>query len=111
MGFVKHLLLWPVTAPLAIARFAARQVEGVAHRELTDDGRVKEDLLALQMELEIGAIDEAEYLRREAEIMERLRETREWRVRLGMEEEWAPMEIASRTPEEGPEPDVPEGDG
>jgi hypothetical protein len=99
MGLVKHLLLWPITVPAALVEFSARQVEGVAHRELTDDGRVKEDLLALQMELEIGSIDEEEYLRREAEVMERLRETREWRVRLGMEKEWAPMEMAPRSPD------------
>ncbi len=94
----------------------------MAHRELTDDERIKEDMLALQMELEIGTIDEDEYLRREAGLVERLREAREWRVRLGMEEEWAPYgfsgssssggaEISGPDPELRPPPlDGPEED-
>jgi hypothetical protein len=93
MGLVKHLLFWPVTGPKALIDFSLRQIEGLVHRELTDDERVKEDLMALQMELEVGNIDAAEYERRETEIMARLRDTREWRRRLGMEEEWAPLEF------------------
>lgn len=111
MGLIKHLLFWPVTLPAALVDFAARQVDGVARRELTDDGRVKEDLLALQMQLEVGEVDEEEYLRREAEIMDRLRETREWRVRLGMEKEWAPMRLAPRAPDAPAEPDAVDDDG
>ena len=93
MRLLKHLLGWPVTAPLALAEFAIRQVEGVARGELTDDARVKEELMALHMELELGDIDVEEHGRREAELMQRLRETREWRTKLGMEEEWAPLEF------------------
>jgi hypothetical protein len=54
---------------------------------------VKEELMALHMELELGDIDVEEHGRREAELMQRLRETREWRTKLGMEEEWAPLEF------------------
>ena len=93
MGLVKHLLLWPITGPIALAEFSLRQLESVAHGELTDDARVKEDLMALQMELEIGDIDEAEFERREAEILARLREVRAWRRKLGLEKEWAPLEF------------------
>jgi hypothetical protein len=94
MGLVKHLLLWPVTGPKALIDFSVRQVENVAHRELTDDERVKEDLMALELELELGDIDQAEYERREAILMERLREARAWRTKLGMEEEWAPLSFS-----------------
>ena len=93
MSLLKHLLGWPVTAPLALAEFAIRQVEGVARGELTDDARVKEELMVLHMELELGDIDVEEHGRREAELMQRLREAREWRTKLGMEEEWAPLEF------------------
>lgn len=99
MGLLKHLLLWPATGPAALIKFSLHQVEGVAHRELTDDDRVKEDLMALQMELELGEIEEDEYLRREAMLMERLRENRAWRRKLGMEEEWAPLSFEQ--PDEG----------
>ena len=112
MGLLKHLLGWPVTGPLALAEFSMRQVEGVVRRELTDDARVKEDLMVLQMELELGDIDEAEYGRREAELMQRLREAREWRTKLGMEEEWAPLEFrrpANPGPETGPQEPPPGG--
>lgn len=90
MGVLKHLLFWPLTGPIALAEQTVRQVEKVTRRELTDERRVHEDLLALQMELELGSIDEAAYVRREAEIMERLHEVRAWRRHLGMEGEWAP---------------------
>lgn len=100
MGLLKHLLFWPVTGPKAILDFSLGQVEKVARRELTDDDRIREDLMALQMELELESIDEDEYVRREAEIMERFREARAWREKLGMEEAWAPLEFT------GPEPDA-----
>lgn len=104
MGLLTHLLFWPVTGPAALAEFSIRQVESVVHRELTDDGRVKEDMLALQMALELGEIDEAEYQEREARLIGRLKEARAWRVRLGMEEEWAPMEFVGR---DGEDPEAP----
>jgi hypothetical protein len=91
VGILKHLFLWPVTGPLALLDFSMRQVDGVARKELTDDVKVKEDLMALQMELELGDIDLPEYERREAVLMDRLREARAWRTRLGMEEAWAPF--------------------
>ena len=93
MGILKHLLFWPVTGPAALVRFSLRQVDGVVKQELTDDTKVKEELMALQMQLEIGDIDEAEYEARERELMGRLRDARAWRVELGMEKEWAPLEF------------------
>jgi hypothetical protein len=93
VGLVKHLLFWPVTAPLALAEFSVRQVQGVVKRELTDDARVRDELMALHMELELGDIDVEEHRTREAGLMQQLRETREWREKLGMEEPWAPLGV------------------
>lgn len=93
MGLLKHLLFWPVTGPTALMRFSLKQVDGVVRQELTDDTSVKEDLMALQMELELGDIDEAEYQVREAELLQRLRDVRAWRVEFGLEKEWAPLEF------------------
>ena len=104
MGILKHLLFWPVTGPAALARFSLRQVDGVVKQELTDDTKVKEDLMALQMQLEIGDIDIAEYEAREKALIERLSDAREWRVELGMEKEWAPLEFRA------PENEVPPGE-
>lgn len=111
MGLLKHLLFWPVTGPAALAEFSIRQVEGVVHRELTDDARIKEDMLALQMELELGEIDEAVYAERESRLIERLKEARAWRVRLGLEEEWAPMGFVRADEEEPGGPASPSSDG
>ena len=107
MGLVKHLLFWPVTGPKALVDFSLRQVDGMVRRELTDDEQVKEELMALQMELELGEIDETEYERREARLMRRLRAAREWRVQFGIEEEWRPLEFPGG---EGPSADS-RGDG
>lgn len=107
MGLLKHLLSWPVTAPLALAEFSIRQIERVATSELTDDTAVKEELMLLHMELEAGEIGAEEHGRREAELMQRLRDAREWRTKLGMEEEWTPLEVrpsAEGDDGEGPAP-------
>lgn len=109
MGLLKHLLSWPVTAPLALAEFSIRQVERVAKQELTDDTAVKEELMLLHMELEAGEIGPEEHGRREAELMQRLRDAREWRTELGMEEEWAPLEV--RRPGESVDGDGPPSGG
>ncbi len=84
MGILKHLLFWPVTGPLFLARFSLEKVEGVVREELTDDAAVKAELLELQLQLELGEIGDEVYASREAELMQRLREVREWRERFGM---------------------------
>lgn len=83
MGLLSHLLFFPVTGPVAGIRWALGKVQAVAEEELTDDSSVKQELMELQMLLELGDIDDAEYMRREAVLMQRLREVREWRERLG----------------------------
>jgi hypothetical protein len=102
MGLLKHLLFWPVTGPLALARFSLGQVEKAAHRELTDEERVKEELMELQLLLELGDVDEEEYVEREAGLMERLREVRRWRERLGMGTAWGPLTLPPPGDEDSP---------
>jgi hypothetical protein len=94
MGLFKHLLFWPVTGPMFLTRFALDKVHGAVRQELTDDTPLKEELLQLQFMLELGDIDEEEYERREAEIMERLREVRRWREELGMASPGGPVRVA-----------------
>ena len=84
MGLLKHLLLWPVTGPKFLIDFSLGKVEGVVKEQLTDDSEIKAELLELQLLLELGDIDDDEYVAREAAIMYRLREIREWRERFGM---------------------------
>jgi hypothetical protein len=69
VGLLKHLLFWPVTGPAFLTRFSLEKVEGAVRTELTDDSSVKQDLMELQMQLELGDIDDDEYVAREAELM------------------------------------------
>ena len=88
------MLFFPVTGPVAGIRWALAKVQAVAEEELTDDSSVKQELMELQMLLELGDIDDAEYVRREAVLMQRLREVREWRERLGKGVTGGPVRVA-----------------
>ncbi len=103
MGLLKHLLFWPVTGPTFLARFALETVQDTVRTELTDDQQIKEELLALQMELELGDITDAQYVEREAALMLRLREVREWRERFGMGIAGGPVRVARDPDAEGAE--------
>jgi len=109
MGLLKHLLFWPYTGPKFLTEFSLRQVEGVAREELTDDSGVKADLLELQLQLELGDIDDDEYLVREAALMQRLREIRDWRERLGMSVSGGPVRV-QRDPTDADAASPPDAD-
>jgi hypothetical protein len=94
MGLLKHLLFWPVTGPEFLIEFSLGKVEEVAREQLTDDQAVKEELLALQMEFELGEVDDEEYAAREAELMQRLRDVRHWREQFGMGTGGGPVRVA-----------------
>ena len=93
MGLLTNLLFFPVTGPVAGIRWSLRKVQQVVEEELTDDTPVKQELMELQMQLELGDIDDAEYVRREAEIMARLRDVRSWRERLGKSVAGGPVRV------------------
>ncbi|HZI43340.1 MAG TPA: gas vesicle protein GvpG [Gemmatimonadaceae bacterium] len=94
MGLLSNILFFPVTGPVAGIRWALGKVQTVVEEELTDDSSVKQGLMELQMLLELGDIDDAEYVRREAALMQRLREVREWRERLGKGGSGGPVRVA-----------------
>ena len=94
MGLLSNVLFFPVTGPVAGIRWALEKVQTVVEEELTDDSSVKQELMELQMLLELGDIDDAEYVRLEAVLMQRLREVREWRERLGKGVSGGPVRVA-----------------
>jgi len=94
MGLITNILLAPFLGPVWGTKWTLDKVDRVVREELTDDTPIKEDLLALQMKLETGEIDDEEYVRREAEIMKRFREVREWRERFGMSTSGGPVRVA-----------------
>jgi len=114
MGILKHLLFWPVTGPEFLTKFAMGRVHDVVRDNLTDDSPIKEELLELQLKLEAYEIDDEEYMRREAELMERLREVRRWREEFGMGVSGGPVRVAAE-PDEPPaaerEPEPPQRGG
>ena len=94
MGLLTNILFFPVTGPVAGIKWSLGKVQGVVEEELTNDEPIKHKLMELQMQLELGDIDDAEYVRREAEIMVRLREVRAWRERLGKGTSGGPVRVA-----------------
>lgn len=82
MGLLTHVLFGPVSLPISGVRWVLSTVQTAAEAELTDDSSVREELLELQMQLELGEIDEDEYTVREAELFVRLREIRAYREQL-----------------------------
>src|SRR5574338_152114 len=94
MGVLSKLLFFPVTGPVAGIRWTLGKVQRVVEEELVDDSAIKQELMELQMLLELGDIDDDEYVRREAALMHRLREVRDWRERLGMATAGGPVRVA-----------------
>jgi Gas vesicle protein G len=94
MGLLTKLLFFPVAGPVAGIRWSLGKVQSVVEEELTDDAPVKEALMELQMQLELGDITDAEYVEREAALMVRLREVRAWRERLGKGTSGGPVRVA-----------------
>jgi hypothetical protein len=94
MGLLSKLLFFPVAGPVAGIKWTLGKVQSVVEDELTDDSPVKQELMELQLRLELGDIDDAEYVRREAELMARLRDVRAWRERLGKATSGGPVRVA-----------------
>jgi hypothetical protein len=94
MGLLTNILLAPFLGPVWGTRWTLDKVDRVVREELTDDTSIKEDFMALQMQLEMGEIDDAEYVRREAAIMQRFRDVREWREKFGMSTSGGPVRVA-----------------
>jgi hypothetical protein len=88
------LLLFPLTAPAKGVRWTLSKLQHVVEAELMDDSVIKQELMELQLLLELGDMTEEEYRDREAALMERLREVRRWRERLGREVASGPVRVA-----------------
>jgi hypothetical protein len=58
-------------------KFVLGKIAAAVDSELNDDSRLREELLAAQMRLELGEITEEELAQLEADILPRLREIRE----------------------------------
>ena len=102
VGLLTSLLTFPVSGPVAGIQWSLRQVQRIVDEELTDDTPIKQELMELQLRLEMGEIDDAEYRREEAGLMTRLREVRAWRERLGRETSGGPVRVAGSGDDDPP---------
>jgi hypothetical protein len=80
------LLALPLSAPAAGIRYCLEKVIEFAEHEMTDDEPVRIQLMELQLELEEGRVTDDEYTEREAVLLARLREIREYRKQLAEEQ-------------------------
>lgn len=80
------LLGLPFTLPAAGIRFALDKVIEMAEIEANSEEPIKEELLAMQLQLEEGVIDEKAYVARETVLLARLREIRERRKELARQQ-------------------------
>ena len=62
---------------MAGMKFVFQQVADLADQELNDETTLREQLLLLQVQLEDGDVDDAEFAEREAELLARLREIKQ----------------------------------
>ena len=98
MGLLKHLLFWPVTGPKFLLDFSMETVHDVVREELTDDSAIKAELMELHIRLELGEIDDDQYVAEEAVLMKRLRAIREWREQFGMGVSGGPVRVQAQEP-------------
>lgn len=102
MGILTKVLFFPITGPVAGIRWSLNKVVKVAEEELTDDSSIKQELMELQMRLELGEITDGEYVELEKGLMQRLRDVREWKEKLGKGVSGGPVRVArSDDDEEG----------
>ncbi len=59
-------------SPLKMIVWLGRKIDEVAQNEFSDEGRIKEKLMELQLRFELDEINEEEYNRQEKELLERL---------------------------------------
>jgi hypothetical protein len=78
MGLISGLLTLPL-APVRGVAWVSEQVALEAERELNDETRVRRELAQLEMELELGRIDEPQFEELEDQLLERLARAREIR--------------------------------
>ena len=77
MGWLFKLITLPVTGPLDSLVWIAKKVAEQADRELYDAEKVHGQLMELELKLDLGEINEEEYLVTEEVLLERLRIIRE----------------------------------
>lgn len=77
MKFLVDLLTAPVTMPLKGLVWVAEKVAEHAEDQLYDENRIRGQLMELELQLDLGEIDEEGYMEAEEALLDRLRIARE----------------------------------
>lgn len=72
MGILFDILAFPVMGPMKGVKWLAEKVDDVVSQTVSNKAKIKEDLLELQMNLEMGKMTEEEFQQREKELLENL---------------------------------------
>ena len=72
-------IVFPFFIPVKGMVWIGSKLKGTAEEEVTDESRIQERLLDLQMRFEMDDITEAEYDRREEQLMEELEAIRKYK--------------------------------
>lgn len=59
-------------SPLKLVVWMGEKIKGIAEKELSDEGRIKEKLMQLQLRFEMDEISEEDYNKQEEELLARL---------------------------------------
>ena len=68
MFLIDDILLLPLKGVI----WMAKKIDEVVEKELSDEGRIKERLMELQLRFEMDEISEEEYNQQEKELLDRL---------------------------------------
>lgn len=71
MFLIDDILLSPLKGLVGVAKILQKQ----AYEQLYDPGKIREELMALQLQFELDEIDEEEYNQKEKDLLERLEES------------------------------------
>jgi hypothetical protein len=80
MGWLSKVLTFPVSLPVDAALWTARKLAERAEEIYYDDAPVRAALLELEMKLDLGEIDEETFEREETELLQRLKQIREYKA-------------------------------
>lgn len=72
-------IVFPWFIPVKGMVWIASKLKGAAEEEATDEGRIQEQLLNLQMKFEMDEISEGEYDRKETQLMQKLEAIRKYK--------------------------------
>jgi hypothetical protein len=86
---LNELLFSPVTGPTRGIGFVVKRIRDQVEAEYLDEGKVRGELLDLELRYQHGEIDDTQYKEQEAAILDRLNEIRAYRESLEQQEDAA----------------------